>query len=676
MYWDVTPGVAVSASGKFLSTTDTVRVSLVSVDQGAENVIVIRKTLVPSGHYVVSNVGEVVDVAEIESSEIGCMTYDAFVNLKSTASSDVFGSVNYDDIVVLGVVVWDTSAGPTLYTEATSRYTWLRPWFTAVDVKHRSQVGTGTVSDTNPHGTSLADLLLGDTTIYSQLTSSGMVYSKDYSTAGIPGVYCYQRFLQDAVKIDNSGEITRESPYGHLGARYVVLDIFPNTITSIRKVNSKKEMCGALVPRSNIVVFPAEETFTDAIDIWYFKTDSLSVSATTQTSITFSTMQNSDLVITNSQALPSVGNTTLQFRRYGVIPRTLTALVADSGKLFADPYVIVPTTLITEAQKEEQSNQIELYAPARLGVGVSYFAATTAAYLAVRVTGVDEAGDTISEVLEFRGSNVTEAPVGSTVESSSQVVFTEATFSSFTKWEIITSGAFAPVSLNFAASITIYARTDIAKARLAPVARMHWTGSSITDVRDARRILPIVSDGEYGFTALTQAAESIGLSSQIASVAHHKMPARLICAEDFSQPKHINITKCAWRGPKLQSPKIPKIHALSTSNVECYKSRMIPTVMSQTYTFQVCVVLFGTDVVAEQGSVRCVVRDWQDVEYETTLIPYANDPSNRTFLGYARVPYRAVSFVISGTANGFAAFLTQDENPNAAYYTTFTLTGN
>lgn len=676
MYWDVTPGTAVTPSGRFLTTATTSRVSLASVDQGASNLIVIRTKTEALGHYVVTGSGDVVDTANIETAEVGCLTYDAYVNLKSTASSSVIGVLNYEDIVVLGVVVWDTSAGPTLYTAATTGYPWIRPWFSAVDAEHRSKVGTGVVTDTNPHGLGLADLQLGEFPLYSQLTSSGMLYSSDYSTPGIPGTYCYQRFLQDAVKLDNSGELTSNSPYGGIGARYVVLDTYPNTITSIRKVGAKREMCGSLIPRTNIVVIAKEETINDTIDVWYFKTDSLTVTSQTQTSVTFKPVQNNDLVITNGQGIPSVGNTTLQFRRYGTIPRTLTALVADSGKIFADPYVLVPSTLVVEAQREAQSNQIELYAPARIGIGVSYFAAVSSAYLAVRVYGLNEAGESISEVLEFRGAVVEESPVGSDVESASQVHFTDATFASLTQWEIVTDSAFAPVGLNFGASVTIYARTDIAKARLASVARIHWNGSSVAGIKDARRILPIVADGEYGLTAITQAAESIGLSSQLTSIAQHKMPARLICVEDFRQPKFINVTKCAWRGSKLQSPVLTPIHSLSTGNVECYKSRFIPTVMSQTYLFQICVVLFGVDVEAAEGSVRCTVRDWTDVEYETILKPYAGDPSNRTFIGYSNKTIRAVSFTLSGTANGFAAFLTQDTSPDTSYFTTFTLTGN
>lgn len=675
LLWDVSPGTAVTASGRFLTTTDIVQVSLVSIEQDAVNLVIIRPVSTPLGHYVVSSVGDVVDAGELETAEIGCITLEAYTNLRSTANSSVLGDINYEDIVVLGVIVWDISAGPIRYTAPTTEYPWLRPWFSAVDVTHRSKLGTGTVTDTNPHGLSLADLLLGESPIYDHLTSSGMLMSRDYSTTGIPGIYCYQRFLQDAVKIDNSGEITKESPYGGLGARYVLLNSYPNTIASIHKVGTKREMCGSVIPRSNIVVFAREESINDSIDVWFYKTDSLSVTSSAQTSVTFSTMVNSDLVITKGQALSSVGNTTLQFRRYGNVPRSLTALVAPTGKLFADPYVVVPSTLVVEAQREQQSNQIELYAPSQIGVGVSYFAAVDTAYLAVRVSGTDVNGDAISEVVEFRGSSVEEASVGSSAESASQVVFAQATFYSLTSWEIVTDQAFAPAGLNFGCSVSVYAKTDIAKSKLAQVATMQWTGSAVTNVRDARRILPVVTDGEYGLTPITQAAESIGLASQVTAIAHHKIPLKLICAEDFRQPKFLNITKCAWRGPKLQTPVIKSIHALSTNNVDCYKSKLIPTVMSATYTFQVCVILFGNDVTAEQGSVRCIVRDWQDVEYETIMAPYSADSSNRTFLSYYNRPIRAVSFVISGTANGFAAFIAQDETPDAAYFTHFTLTG-
>lgn len=675
MYWDVYPGTAVTVSGKFLTTTNTTRVPLVDISDGAENLIIIKSVTSPLEHYVLSSTGDVVDAGEIESCEVGCMTYSEYLNLQATATTDTYDTLNIDDIVVLGVVTWDASAGPALYTTASTRYPWLRPWFTAVDVEHRSKIGTGTVSDTNPHGQSLADLQIGGTTIYEHLTSSGMIYSKDYSTIGIPGVYCYQRFLSDAIKLDTTGEVTSDSIYGGLNAKYVVLSNFPNTITSVRKVNNKREMCGGMVPRSNIFVFSRQETIDDTIDIWYFKTDSLTVSSVASTSLTLATMQNSDLAITGGQALSSVGNTTLQFRRYGSIPRSLTALISTTGKLFPDPYVLVQSTLVTDVSGENQTNEIELYAPAILGVGVSSFAATQSAYLAIRLYGTDANGAAIKETLEFKGSAVTEAPVGSTVESATQVLFTQQTFYALTSWEVVTTASMAPTNLNFGCALTIYAKTDLASSKLASAVSAHWTGNSIINARDARRILPIVTDGEYGLTPITQAAESIGLASQVNSITLNKVPAQLICAEDFRQPKYINITKCAWRGNKLQSPVITSIHATSTNVVECYKSRFIPALMSETYMFQICVVLFGNDVLADTGSVRCTIRAWTDTEYETILKPYTGDANKRTYLCYANIPARAVAFTISGTANGFAAYLMQNSNPDTQYYTTLTPTG-
>lgn len=675
LYWDVYAGTAVTQSGKFLTTTATTRVPLVDISDGAENLIIIRSVTTQMEHYVLNSTGDVVDAGTIESAEVGCMSYSEYINIRSTSTTSSLDTVNYEDIVVLGVVTWDATDGPTLYTTATTRYSWLRPWFTAVDVEHRSKVGTGTVSDTNPHGTSIADLQIGGTTIYEHLTSSGMIYSKDYSTIGIPGVYCYQRFLSDAILLDTTGEVTADSPYGGLNAQYVVLSNFPNTITSIRKVSTKREMCGGMVPRSNILVFARQETIDDTIDVWYFKTDSLTVTSTASTSLTLATMQNSDLAITGGQSLSSVGNTTLQFRRYGSIPRSLTALISTSGKLFPDPYVLVQSTLVTDVSGDNQTNEIELYANARLGVGVSSFAATNSAYLAVRLYGTDASDNDIHEIIEFRGSAVTEAEVGATVESSTQVLYTQQIFASFTSWEIVTDTNMAASNLNFGCAITIYAKTDLASSKLASAVSAHWTGSSIINARDARRILPIVTDGEYGLTPITQAAESIGLASQINSVTLGKVPAQLICAEDFRQPKYINITKCAWRGNKLQSPIITKIHATSTNVVECYKSRFIPVVMSETYTFQICVVLFGNDVLADTGSVRCIIRDWQDIEYETILVPYSGDANKRTYISCATIPVRAVAFTISGTANGFAAYLMQNASPDASFYTPLTLTG-
>lgn len=85
--------------------------------------------------------------------------------------------------------------------------------------------------------------------------------------------------------------------------------------------------------------------------------------------------------------------------------------------------------------------------------------------------------------------------------------------------------------------------------------------------------------------------------------------------------------------------------------------------------------LFGSDVQATKGSVRCVMRDQADTEYESILIPYSGDAEQRTFLGSYPASMRAVSFVISGTASGYAAFFMKNQQLDSMYALTLTQTG-
>ena len=91
--------------------------------------------------------------------------------------------------VALGVVRVTSNNGALTTTLTVTRdaYPFNRPWFSPVDVIHRSYVGTGTVTAANPHGQTLEDLDVGPVPLLQMPRTAGGIIAKDYQYPRCPG---------------------------------------------------------------------------------------------------------------------------------------------------------------------------------------------------------------------------------------------------------------------------------------------------------------------------------------------------------------------------------------------------------------------------------------------------------------------------------------------------------
>jgi hypothetical protein len=86
------------------------------------------------------------------------------------------------DAVALGVLRITSSEGALTTTLTITRdaYPFNRPWFSPVDAIHRASVGSGTVTATNPHGYTLADLDVGPIPLFQLYRTAGTIIAKDW----------------------------------------------------------------------------------------------------------------------------------------------------------------------------------------------------------------------------------------------------------------------------------------------------------------------------------------------------------------------------------------------------------------------------------------------------------------------------------------------------------------
>lgn len=181
-------------------------------------------------------------------------------------NASLFSPPRKDNIVVLAVV---TVVGSSTvsgqkdlkfdYTNAV--YPFNRPWFSAVDVEHRSYLGSGTPTAQNPHGTSFNDLVSAGLTFYDQMLPIGQVQSRDDDLPGLCGTFCTETVPPSRIMKDNSlGTVTGSSRFGGPFASYFVLSKYPNAVTAFYFSSNKGRSVGFdWIPQTRVVVIPVPE---------------------------------------------------------------------------------------------------------------------------------------------------------------------------------------------------------------------------------------------------------------------------------------------------------------------------------------------------------------------------------------------------------------------------------
>ncbi len=133
-----------------------------------------------------------------------------------------------------------------------------RPWFSVVDAEHRSYIGTGVETVTNPHALSYNDIsATASQTLFQLLLNKGMIVAKERSIAGIPGTACSETIPYASVYTDDASGTVTGIPYAY----YFVLSRFP--IVVLRATDEETETfdyAPSVLPGKNLVyLLPNEE---------------------------------------------------------------------------------------------------------------------------------------------------------------------------------------------------------------------------------------------------------------------------------------------------------------------------------------------------------------------------------------------------------------------------------
>jgi len=485
----VTPGIAVTKSGHWINlTAEQSTVSMSTVETGGQNVVTIKFSTKDPDERSPNEFGVPMFKRRLEQDD------DAKIAVYSMSQWNALSADSQNDHVPLALATITETGGSqsVSVTLVNTTYTWLRPWFSPVDIAHRKMTGSGTVSATNPHGQSFNDLTVGNFTL-PQLTSHvGMVVARDVSIGNMPGQVCEVDVPAGLIKTDDvSGSVT-----GVANTKYIVLDFYPLTVGAVYTQGNQSQQW-AFQPqfRGQIIFQPAGSPLVPGstdVTVLATKCDTLSPPAVSssgisQTNFVAGSIDANDAVIAAGKVYVSSHSVTLSSDMAtdaGPVPMKYRYYFAG-GKVVRNPQTIVCATKLTAITGSGIVPSITQFDDGVVLAALDQAAAGASLSVKVKISGTDSDGAAAEETLIF-DSNWAQAPAGCSVNSSSfqrgSTVF--QSIDTVTLEENLNSGSNA--ILHLWVVMDPVTATDLSYA--APIANVTWNGSKMCYVEDLRQI--------------------------------------------------------------------------------------------------------------------------------------------------------------------------------------------
>lgn len=429
---DVNPGTVVFRSGCWMDLHAIVRqIALADPTVGVANVVYIQYQLEDAvlspndaNQLVVPHtirIGGTIDTSTLpESVLVACTTVTNYLS---------FSTATLDDVVPLAIITNQQTSGGTIaisVDHTRESYTWNRPWFSCQDVEHRGQVGSGTVTPTNPHATSPADLTVGDFTMMQLLLDYGMVVADDRDTPKVPGYRCSAELTVFLGPDDAVGTAT-----GWPNAWYS--DDLPNYPVALGQCWETATLSGfpALsVLGTNRVVFPYEVP-PGPLTCYYNRVVACEPPLNGTTTFRSNNPADQELVVAGGSVLTSLANVEETMGDAYMFPQQYDFFVDANGALLKTPQVVFCWQRLDDIGASAIPT-ITPYGPGRIMVGLSG-AAIGFGTVEVSVDGTDTTGANITDILTFTGGTwVSPGPPGTTVVTAASCLVTPRVFATIT----------------------------------------------------------------------------------------------------------------------------------------------------------------------------------------------------------------------------------------------------
>lgn len=387
-----------------------------------------------------------------------------------------------------------------------------RPWFTPVDIEHRSLLGSGVVSPSNPHGTSLNDISASTNQSLFQLhLDHGMIVSKDRDLAKVPGKICVETVLAGAILVDTTGSVT-----GVRGAYFFETTKFPTQVLRCTDVAlGKKDYAPVQIPRKNVIFLLPNDQYAPGggpgesdILITYMTTDAAEPpTGIPLTSLVFKQPLSLETMISGGFVVESIVNLELTFEQASPIPQRFIVYLDSDGFFQRYPMTCECYTKLTDIGFTLQTFDNALKGLGRLKVGLQNAVLGPTLNVQIQITGKDTGGAIVTETVTFDSTWVNNLP-GTCSEEEQQFRFTTNNFASITNYIVtnnVDSGPDAAIAIF--GDITPEETSEIAD--ILPVAEIVWDGLQVCTLEDIRPLnttmhLPRVTKHAAGAMALSE----------------------------------------------------------------------------------------------------------------------------------------------------------------------------
>lgn len=501
---NVYPGVCFTESGMRVELTVAAeQLDMARTTVGQQNVVYVEHLVVADDDTITKtryNTSEArrTRIADETNTDPIVQTVLQIVSITDWQNDTLYPPDRRANIVMLAissVVAADNPAGKRVSIDLTrTNVTANRPWFSPVDIQHRSEIGTG--STDTPHRLGLNDLSQGDLTLYDQLLNYGMVVGRDRDVPGVPGSLCLETLTPAVVQTDTAGTVT-----GTAGQKYVELTRFPiRLVGAYSLANPTNEILVEMLPRSNILLFHGDDLMpTGGMRLLY---------TTVQAGEPLiDSLVNDELHVRQPNAASELllsggkGHTLIQPRFLDqfanerarislgtapAIPKRYTVYVDADGAVQSTPQHILCATRLEDLGTSVFQFETTMLGNARLRVGLQNTTLVAATSVQLRLTGTDTSGS-VTEDVTFTFSNYTDPTVGECFETQTNWLVTDTVFATATSIQVI-----ARTSDGANTAVCVMADLDPMQTEalrdVCPIATVMWDGARICRVQDARPV--------------------------------------------------------------------------------------------------------------------------------------------------------------------------------------------
>ena len=445
----------------------------------------------------------------------------------------LFPPTRRKNIVVLAVISVATNQSASLEIHidySANEYTFNRPWYSPVDIEHRSKIGSGVVTDQNTHALTFNDLSSGNLTLYDQILDTGMIQARDDIVKGVCGTPCYE-IIDGSIRITSDGGtgITSSSRY-YVGSstNYITLAKYPVQITAFYLQDALgRSIAWDWIKGTRIVVLPNTETFAkNTAIIWYNRVYSLEPPAQIlSNTLTFEQPDKTkELIITGGVSINELTNQFIDFDGSSAIPRNYTIYAQKDGSLLRTPQLIQTTFLLDDIGLLPTTISASIFGPAKISVGLAGAGSSSSMAISVQLQGRDIDGNSLTEVISFSGSTWEGTNIPAP-ENKNQYITSTNVFTLLNTIQITSRSADSPNSkIQLWAELETGTCTELNK--LAKAATVTWDGTTIFNntLKDQRKITKVLPPPIHRYAA---AAGVIGLGGT---------SPKLSFSEDFATP--------------------------------------------------------------------------------------------------------------------------------------------